>query len=365
MTLVKVDGIIAMGAEQKNSFCIGKDNQGIMSQFIGDLKNLPTYEFYKESMTRFQEMFRFAPRIIACDLHPDYLSTAYAGILQEKLDIPVFKVQHHHAHLASVMAENHLDEKVIGVIMDGTGYGTDGNIWGSEFLVADLKEFTRITHFDYIPMPGGDKAVEEPWRMAFSYLYKYFGDSMTYTTIPAFQSIPLQQMTFVKEMILKKINSPLTSGAGRLFDAVSALLGLCTISGFDSEAPMRLESVISSVTESFYPYKAGGTVSFSETFKAIIEDLQKENISTISAKFHNTVARAITEVAEKIRKEASLHKVALSGGVFQNKYLLTKVTELLTEKNFEVYSNHLVPPNDSGVSLGQLIVASKYNELCV
>jgi hydrogenase maturation protein HypF len=360
-----VDGIIAMGAEQKNSFCIGRDNQAIMSQYIGDLKNLTTYEFYKESMTRFQEMFRFIPRIIACDLHPDYLSTAYAGILHEKLNIPVIKVQHHHAHVASCMAENHLDERVIGISMDGTGYGTDGNSWGGEFLIADLEKFSRYTHFDYVQMPGGDKAVEEPWRMAFSYLYKYFGNSIKYTTLPVFQSIPLQQMTLVREMIDKSINSPNTSGAGRLFDAVSALLGLCSISGFDSEAPMRLASVISTDTEGYYPFYAGKTVSFSKTFEAILTDIPKIDTSIISARFHNTVALAITEVAVKMRKETSVQKAVLSGGVFQNKYLLTKVTELLTEKNFEVYSNHLVPSNDGGVSLGQLIVASKYNRLCV
>jgi hydrogenase maturation protein HypF len=360
-----VDGIIALGAEQKNSFCIGRENQAIMSQHIGDLKNLSTYEFFKESINRFSSLFRFKPKLIACDLHPEYLSTRHAQLLENQLGIPLIKVQHHHAHLASVMAENKLDEKVIGVVMDGTGFGTDENIWGGEFMVADLIEFTRYTHFDYIPMPGGDKAVEEPWRMALSYLHKYFGNSINFKEIPAFHSVNEKDIVLVKEMIDKRINTPLTSGAGRIFDAVSSILGLCTISGFDSEAPMRLESVIVSTTDSYYPFDIGEKVLFARTFKAIIDDLQMVDASLISAKFHNTIARAILEVSERIRRETSLNKVVLSGGVFQNKYLLEKQTQLLVDKNFEVFTNHLVPANDGGVSLGQMIIASKINSLCV
>lgn len=359
-----VDGIISLGAEQKSSFCIGRDNQAIMSQFIGDLKNLATYEFFKDSIERFSSLFRFKPKLIACDLHPAYLSTSHAELLEKQLHIPIIRVQHHHAHIASVMAENQIDEKVIGISFDGTGYGTDGIAWGGEFLVADLKEFTRYTHFEYVPMPGGDKAADEPWRMAFSFLYKYFGNKIDYIKIPVFQLVNKQQLILIKEMIDKRINSPLTSGAGRIFDAVSALLGLCHVSNFDSEAPIRLESAITSATDSHYPFEVGKTVIFAKTFKGIIDDLTKTDISIISAKFHNTVANAIMEVSEKIRNEFSLHKVVLSGGVFQNKYLLEKVTQLLTEKHFKVYTNHLVPANDGGVSLGQIIIASKMKSLC-
>ena len=360
-----VDGIIALGAEQKNSFCIGKDNQAFMSQYIGDLKNLPTFSFFKESIDRFSTLFRFRPKLIACDLHPNYLSTNHAELLEKQLHIPIIRVQHHHAHIASVMAENHLDEKVIGISMDGTGYGTDGNTWGGEFLVADLKEFIRYTYFDYIPMPGGDKAVDEPWPMAFSFLYKYYGNSIGYTKMPVFQSVKDKQIALVKEMIDKKINTPLTSGAGRIFDAVSAILGLCAISNFDSEAPMRLESAITSATESFYPFEIGRTVVFAKTLKAVIDDLPKADVSVISAKFHNTIAKIIADISEKIRQDTLIQKVVLSGGVFQNKYLLEKLTQLLSEKHFEVFTNHLVPANDGGVSLGQLIIASKMKGLCV
>jgi hydrogenase maturation protein HypF len=201
--------------------------------------------------------------------------------------------------------------------------------------------------------------------MAFSFLYKCFGNSIDLTKIPALQSVNEKQITLLKEMIDKRINSPLTSGAGRIFDAVSAILGLCTISGFDSEAPMRLESAITSSTKSHYPYEVGKTVVFAKTFKAIIDDLNEVDVSHISTKFHNTVVRAILEVAENIRRKTSLNKIVLSGGVFQNKYLLENLTHLLNEKHFEVFTNHLVPVNDGGVSLGQLIIASKMKSLCV
>ena len=354
-----VEGILALGAEPKNSFCIGKGSQAIMSQYIGDLKNPSVYNFYTETIDRFSDLFRFKPEFIACDQHPDYLSTKHADYLKNELNIPVVMIQHHHAHISSCMAEHALDEKVIGICMDGTGYGSDENIWGGEFMISDLKGFSRYSHFDYVPMPGGEKAIEEPWRMAFSYIYKYLGDSFDYASQPLFNSIDNRKLSLVREMIVKKLNSPLTSGAGRLFDAVSAILGFCSEITFDSEAPMRLESAIDTETDSFYPFLADKTVIFSETLKAIIEDLPKHKVSFISAKFHNTVAQVILEVSKQIRRETSLEKVILSGGVFQNKYLLEKTSCLLNRNRFKVFTNHLVPSNDSGISLGQLIIASK------
>lgn len=359
-----VNGIIALGAEQKSSFCIGKGKQAILSQYIGDIKNMSTFNFFKESIERFYDLFRFKPIYIVCDLHPDYLSTQYAMQLQKQFNVPLLRVQHHHAHIASCMAEYHIDEKVIGVSLDGTGFGTDGNIWGSEFLIADLREFTRYTYFDYIPMPGGEKAIEEPWRMAYSYLYRYFGDDINYTGIPFFKSINNYDLTLIKEMIIRKINSPLSSGAGRLFDAVSSLSGLCHKATFDSEAPMRLESVITGNMDGYYPFKIDKTVVFAETFKSVLEDLHQKTTSEISIKFHNTVAQVILEVSKKIREESSINKVVLSGGVFQNKYLLEKTLYLLNDNRFEVFTNHLVPANDGGISLGQLIIASKKTGLC-
>lgn len=360
-----VDGILALGAEQKNTFCIGKQSQALMSQYIGDLKNPETFSFFKETIDRFSDLFRFNPELVVCDLHPDYLSTGYAELLEKELNIQLVRVQHHHAHIASCMAEHGLDEDVIGISLDGTGYGTDDKIWGGEFLIAGLKDFVRFTHFDYVVMPGGDKVIREPWRMAFSYLYKYFGDNIDYRSLPLFSSIDNRKLSMVKEMIINDMNSPLTSGAGRLFDAVSALLGLCPVASFESEAPMRLESAIECETEEFYPFLADDTIKFAETFKSILAEMPGQNISLISAKFHNTISQVILEVSNRIRKETLLNKVILSGGVFQNKYLMEKTLQLLKRDRFDVFTNHQVPANDGGISLGQLLIASKTRCLCV
>jgi len=356
---LNAEGILAVGAEQKNTFCIGKGNQAIMSQHIGDMKNQAVNDFFRETIHRFSSLFRFKPLIIACDLHPDYSSTLYAEALQMEMEIPLVRIQHHHAHIASCLAEYGIDEQVIGVSFDGTGFGTDGNIWGSEFLIADSEKFTRFAHFDYIPMPGGDKAVSEPWRMAFSYLFRYFGDDLDYKSIPLFRSIGDNELSLVREMIIKKINSPLSSGAGRLFDAFSALLGLCAEESFDSEAPMRLESAIDSETNDYYPFIAAEKIIFSDTFQALLEDMPRRKIPVITARLHNTVAHVILEISRQIRTNTSINKVVLSGGVFQNKYLLEKTSALLRKEKFRVFTNHLVPVNDGGISLGQIAVTSK------
>jgi hydrogenase maturation protein HypF len=362
---INVEGILALGAEQKNCFCIGKNSQVIMSQYIGDLKNVAACDFYKEMISLFTKLFRFTPGYLVSDMHPDYYSSVYASVLGEMHNAPVLRVQHHHAHIVSCMAEHGLDEKVIGVSLDGTGFGTDGNIWGGEFLVADAVEFERFAHFDYIPMPGGEKAAEEPWRMAFSYLFRYFGDTIDYSSIPLFRSIGDSTLYLVKDMIQKDINSPLSSGAGRLFDAVSALTGICPSNTFDAEAPMRLESAVKSGVDNHYPFTAGKSIVFAETFKAILDDMRRKDISMISAKFHNTIAQVILELSEKMREEFSIEKVVLSGGVFQNKYLLGKSISKLTKNRFKVYTNHQVPANDGGISLGQIVIASKKFGLCV
>ena len=359
------EGILALGADQKNCFCIGKDTQAIMSQYIGDLKNNDTNSFFNETIDRFSDLFSFKPEFIVCDLHPDYHSTHLAERLESELDIPLARVQHHHAHIASCMAEHRLDEPVIGISLDGTGYGSDGNIWGGEFMIADLSGFRRFTHFDYLPLPGGDKTIDEPWRIAYSCIYKYLGESFDYDSLPLFKSIDRDKLLLVKEMLIKKINTPLSSGAGRLFDAVSAILGLCSTATFDSEAPMRLESAIDCDTDDFYPFSADGIIVLADTIKAILDDTARVKISVISAKFHNTIARIILEVSGRIRKETSLNQIVLSGGVFQNKYLLEKSLFLLRKNKFKVFTNNIVPSNDGGIALGQLVIASKIRGKCV
>jgi len=353
------EGIIALGAEQKNSFCLGRGKQAVMSQYIGDLKNRPTWDFFLESIERFKKLFRFRPELIACDLHPDFLSSRYAENLSEELGIPLLRIQHHHAHIVSCMAENGLDREVIGISFDGTGLGYDGNIWGSEFLIADLRSFRRVSHFDYVPLPGGDRVIDEPWRIAFAYLYKYFGNNFDFDAVPVFHLIGEKRINAVAEMIKGNINSPLSSAAGRLFDAVSALTGLCMFPAFDSEAPVRLEAAINSETDDYYPYLPVNPLVFSDTMKAIMNDIRVKPVSIISAKFHNTVARVILDESLRIRRETGISVVCLSGGVFQNKYLVEKACTLLRRNKFDIYTNHQVPANDGGISLGQLVIASK------
>jgi len=355
---MNVDGILATGAELVNCFCIGKDNQAILSQHIGDLKNIETYNFYCETIEQFKKLFRFKPSLIVSDLHPNYLSTQYA----EESKLKHIKVQHHHAHIASCMAEHNLDEKVIGVSFDGAGYGDDNNIWGSEFLVCDLKDYIRINHFDYIPMPGGDKATDEPWRMAVSYLYKIYGNDFLKFDLPFLKNINLSYVELLINAIDKKINCPLTSGSGRLFDAVAALLNLCPYSKFHAEAPMRLESVIAQNIQEEYLYTINNTISFEKTIEQIVYDLQHNvQSSEISAKFHNTIVSVIIKVVEAIRRQHNINKIVLSGGTFQNKYLLEKVENLLMSNNFEVFSHRKIPTNDGGIALGQLVIAAKNN----
>lgn len=358
------EGIFAAGAEQKNSFCIGKGTQAFMSQYIGDIKNVATYDFYQESYKLFSSLFRFTPSALVCDMHPDYLSGRFAELLAKETGLPLLRVQHHHAHAVSVMAEHGITEEVIGVSMDGTGYGSDGNIWGSEFMTVTPGDFKRYTHFDYFMMPGGDAAVEEPWRMAMSCLYKYMGSEYDFQKLKLFQKIDENKMSVVSDMLDNGINTPLTSGAGRIFDAVSALLLLCPVASFDSEAPMRLESVISPGRDDFYPFAIAETVSLGEMFREILKELKYTDASRIAAKFHNTIARIILHVCLKIRKETGLNSVVMSGGVFQNKYLLEKSLYLLTVNRFKVFTNNQVPSNDGGVSLGQLMIAAERRGSC-
>jgi hydrogenase maturation protein HypF len=359
-----VEGIFAAGAEQKNSFCIGKGSQAFMSQYIGDIKNVATYDFFQQTINLFSSLFKFTPSSLVCDMHPDYLSGRFAGSLAAETGLPITRVQHHHAHAVSVMAEHGITGKVIGVCLDGTGYGTDGNIWGSEFMIVSPEGFKRVTHFDYFMMPGGDAAVEEPWRMAMSCLYRYMGSDFDFQKLKLFQNVSEKKLSLVRDMLVSGINTPLTSGAGRIFDAVSALLLLCPGKVFDSEAPMRLESAVSPGRDDFYPFTFAETVSLDEMFHTIVKELKYEDASRIAARFHNTIAKIILHVCLEIRNETGLNTVVISGGVFQNRYLLEKSLYLLSVNRFRAYTNNQVPANDGGVSLGQLMIAAGRRGSC-
>lgn len=357
----KVDEIFAAGAEMKNTFCLGKGNKAIMSQHIGDLKNFETFQFYKSNIERFKELFRVEPKIVACDLHPDYHSTNHSEDWSEQQNLDIEKIQHHHAHLASVMAEHGMDEKIIGISLDGTGYGTDGHSWGGEFMIADLQDFERAYHFEYVPLPGGDKANKEPWRMALAYLYNAYGEKLVELPLPFIENTGNKKLTDITSILTLAKDLPLTSSCGRLFDAVAALLGICHENNYDGQAAMMLETIIENDPGDHYPFtNHEKSISFTKTIMKIIRDLLNGvSKATISAKFHNTVAWACFETAMKLKRQTGIEKLVLSGGCFQNKYLTEKCLQLCNEKDFEVYLNKAVPANDGGIALGQLAVAAK------
>jgi len=359
----KLKEVLALGGELKNTISFSKENYVFLSQYLGDLKSLETLNFLKESIVILKKIFRIDPEIIACDLHPDYLSTQYAEEIKVKKGLKVVKVQHHHAHIVSCMAENNIKEKVIGVAYDGTGYGDDGNIWGGEFLLCDLKEYLRIGHLKYYPLPGGDKAITEPWRMAYSYLYSIYGPKAKTLNIDFRHRMDYNSLSIIEKMIDKNINSPLTSSCGRLFDAVSSLIGIRDEISYEGQAAMELESFCASGIKDRYNFcicKEGEEfiIDPQEIFIGIIEDLKKGlDKKIMAAKFHNTVAEFTLNLCGKIRKNNGINKIALSGGVFQNRYLTEKIISLLEEDNFQVYTQRKVPPNDGGISLGQAVVA--------
>jgi hydrogenase maturation protein HypF len=355
--------VLALGGELKNTISFSRENYVFLSQYLGDLKNVEILNFFKESIVNLKKIFRANPEIIACDLHPDYLSTQYAEEIGAKKGLKVVKVQHHQAHIVSCMAENNIKETVIGVAYDGTGYGDDGNVWGGEFLICDLKRYSRVGHLKYCSLPGGDKAIVEPWRMAYSYLYSIYGSKAKKIEIDFNRRIENKKLLIIEKMIDQKINSTLTSSCGRLFDAISSLLGIRDEVSYEGQAAMELESLCTVRIKERYRfsiYKEGESfiIDPQEIFIEVINDLKKGiDKRVIAVKFHNTVAEFTVDLCGRIRKKSSINKVALSGGVFQNRYLTEKIISLLKKDDFQVYIQRKVPSNDGGISLGQAVVA--------
>ena len=361
ITNLHTEGIFSAGAELVNSFCMGKGKQAIMSQYIGDLKNMETLEFYEETYHRFAHLFRFKPELIAVDLHPDYLSTKFATQIAETLNLPVLKIQHHHAHIASTMATHQLDEDVIGISFDGIGLGTDGKIWGAEFMTASLIGFERLYHFEYMPMPGGDKASKEPWRMAVAFLYRTFGDEFMQLKLPVLKEIEPSKLQNILQLVKKNIHCPPASSAGRLFDAVASITGISHYNTFQAEAPMRLEAIIDESENGFYDYEIKNeTISFVPTIKQLTNDyLNGLKPGKIAARFHNTIAEVVTKTCTEISIRTKLKRVVLSGGTFQNSFLTQKIVTNLYSKGYDVFLPREIPVNDQGIALGQLAIAAK------
>lgn len=356
---VEVEGILAFGAEKVNTFGLGKGKTILQSQYIGDLKNWETFSFYTESLERFEHLFRFTPTSLVCDLHPDYLSSQEAERMAARSGLPLLKVQHHHAHAAACMLEYGLHEQVIAIVLDGTGLGDDGKVWGGEFFLCDRKTYRRLSHFDSVPLPGGDKAAVEPWRMAVAFLWHYLGESVRFP--PGFvERVGEQKIRMLLTMMEKGVNTPYTSSAGRLFDAVASLLGLCDVSTHQAEAPVRLEQVATVEPYTRYPViiKEGG-ISFLPLFEELLNELASGiPVCDISARFHNTIAYLLLDEAKRLLQQTGVTRVVISGGCFQNKRLTEQLQRLFAEAGIPLYVPGRIPCNDGGVSVGQLTIAA-------
>jgi hydrogenase maturation protein HypF len=359
--------VLGCGADLKNTFTVTKGTFAIPSQHIGDMENYETVKFFEESLANIKTVYRANPAAIVHDLHPGYLSTRWALAQQTDADgrnPELYAIQHHYAHIGSVMAEHGLNRKVIGVAFDGTGYGTDGNLWGGEFLIADIDGFERAGQFKYVPLPGGEAAIREPWKTAVSYLLEAAGNGASeYLDKIGFRrrygEASLEQVIKVAR---SRELSPLSSGAGRLFDAVSALLGLCSVNTFEGEAAMALESYVvgnidSQYTVEFIKENGYTIVDFSRTIIDVLQDSMKgPDARSIAAKFHNTVASVIETVVADLSAEQGIMDVALSGGTFQNLYLLSRTEQQLKSRGLSVFVNRKMPCNDGGISLGQAYI---------
>jgi len=361
--------VLGCGAEEKNNFCLTKDNYAFVSQHIGDMENLETLELFQNTLALYKKLFRIEPEIAAYDLHPEYLSTKYALELGNQFShLKLVPVQHHHAHIASCMVDNKVKSPVIGVALDGTGYGSDGRIWGGEFLVADYKGFQRMGHLEYLPLPGGAAAIKRPYRTAIGYLLTLLGDDSISPKLAFLKQVDAVEIELIKRQIQTGLNSPLASSMGRLFDTVSALLGIRGEIDYEGQAAVELEmaayDAVDKVGNDSYPYSIiehDGTniIQLKELLSAIVGDLYNGvSKATISARFHNTVARMICEMCQLIAKSTGINQVALSGGVFQNRLLLRKVVPLLEPADFSVLTHKQVPCNDGGISLGQAVIAN-------
>jgi hydrogenase maturation protein HypF len=381
--------VLACGAELKNTFCLAKENRAFVSHHIGDLENAETLRSFTEGIEHFRRLFDITPEVVAHDLHPDYLSTKYAmdvadGEGQGLAGVELVGVQHHHAHIASCLADSGADGPVIGVAFDGTGYGTDGTIWGGEFLIADLAGFERAGHLAPLPMPGGAAAIKQPWRMAAAYLDAAYAGSPPVGLDVAVRN--RERWPRVLAMARRGLNSPVTSSAGRLFDAVAATLGVRDTINYEGQAAVELEQLAdpgekgayrAEITAPAAELTAGSAaasqgqpgaeitgegpllIAAADLVRAVVEDLARgTDRSVVAARFHNGVAGMITDCCLRLRERHGLGTVALSGGVFQNLLLLHAAVDQLEERGFRVLTHSRVPCNDGGISLGQAVVAA-------
>jgi hydrogenase maturation protein HypF len=348
--------IIAVGGQQKNTICVSKNGYIYSSQYLGDLEEVGCYENFKYVLRHFVDLFDVNADLIVHDMHPAYLSTKYA----DEKNIRKLAVQHHHAHMASCMAEHFIYDTVIGVILDGTGFGLDGAVWGGEFFIGNRSFFKRAGHLEYVNIQGGEQAIKEPWRCAASYLH-----TLGYDPMEIIEDVEKEKIKIVIQALSSGLNCFKSSSVGRLFDAVAALIGVRNYITYDGQAAIELENVIKEEIEDSYSWnveEAHGTfrIQYKAIFEGIIKDLQShKQVSKISAKFHNSLAEAACALVCSLREKEHINKVVLSGGVFENQYLLKKIYKDLANNGFQVFYNKQIPINDGGLSFGQLHAASE------
>ncbi|RPJ36864.1 MAG: carbamoyltransferase HypF, partial [Chloroflexi bacterium] len=355
---------LATGAELKNTFCLAREGYAFLSHHIGDLENYETLRSFEEGIRHFERLFRVQPQRIACDLHPDYLATRYAQQRAQFEGLPITAVQHHHAHLAACLADNGWPvdpkdtEPVIGLCFDGTGYGTDGAIWGGEVLLGGYQSFQRRFHLAYVPLPGGDQAVRKPARMALSHLWAAGIDWEP--DLPPMQELCYEERTVLKAQMERKINAPLTSSMGRFFDAASALMGVRQKATYEGQAAIELETLADPAETGFYPFEIHeDVIDPAPLWEALLANWrQGVTIPVLAARFHNSVARLAVELCQKVHLEHGSAAAALSGGVWQNRYLLERAVPALEKEGFRVLVHHQVPTNDGCIALGQVMVAA-------
>ncbi len=352
--------LLAVGPELKNTFCITNKNYAFLSHHIGDMENYETLRSFEQGVEHFEKLFRVKPEAIACDMHPNYLSTRYALERAQRENLPTLNIQHHHAHIAACMAEHGLDgsQPVIGLAFDGTGYGEDGTIWGGEVLVADYKSYERAFHLDYFPLPGGDAAIKKPARTALALLCSLGLDwDVRLAPVAAFCA---EDRTTLRTQLEREINTPMTSSMGRLFDAAAALAGVRQLVNYEAQAAIEFEALADpDEDESYLFIREQAVINVRSAIEALVSDvLAGVPIPAISAKFHNGLAQVALEICQSLRSARNLELVALSGGVWQNITLLRRTLSLLQEAGFVVYIHYQVPTNDGGLALGQAAVAA-------
>jgi hydrogenase maturation protein HypF len=353
--------ILAVGGDLKNTFAFAKDDVILLSQHLGDLASPAGNALFRTTIDHFKQVYDFAPELVVSDMHPGYFTTEYADEVEEA-GCKRLRVQHHHAHIAGVLEEHNIEDKVIGIAFDGTGYGTDGTLWGSDFLIADRKTFERAAHFSNFPLPGGESAIKDVWKIGLSLLYRRFGNDY-----PVMQRSP--KADAVIEVIQKQINSPMTCSIGRIFDGIAALLGIRQSISAEAEAAMLLEEAAmrGRKNNSIAPFNipvqnidSKYIISTEELTEYIVSLIVKgKSVDDIAFAFHASICGVAVKMAVLLREKFSLNKVALSGGVFQNRLLLSLLIEGLREKKIDAYMNNKVPCNDGGISLGQIAIGKE------